>query len=281
MKCKRLLFLRIIQILFLIIFLTNCSIFKSSKKIGEPLKKISDNSFIVFVALDKVSYKPNDAVIATVQLQNISKKTIKIPSLDIKSLSFYKIQKNTGNTNQVYPIFSPKESLLNFEDIKPKDWRRRQFVFTDCTDTTGEFTLYAIYSSSGSETVEGRPKFISTPFYFSVSGEPNFKRDKKGILLKEDAIKIAANKLGEKYNSVRANLIINEAGFYDWWITFNLNKDGKEVEKAYLVNPYLCVVRKEVLPYKPTTKGDEREKALEELREKALKNKEKPGFGEN
>ncbi len=278
MKEKKVRGLFLLLLSLLILFSMNCSLLKSKNESDKPLEKISENSIIVFLALDKQAYSPQDAIIATVQIQNISKKTIRIPSLDIKSLSFYRIYKTNNNLYQAFPIYSPKEQLVNFEDLKPNDFRRRQFVFTDCTQTSGEFALQAMYSSSAGEPVEGRPRFNSIPFDYSVSGETIYHRDLKGILLKEDAIKIAEKKLNKPYNKVSADLIINEAGFYDWWITFTLNDSREEVKKAFLVNPYLCVIRKEVMPYVPPPEED-RKKALEELREKALRNKEKPETG--
>lgn len=267
--------LKVLLVILILLPIFSCSLFKSKKNSPKPLKSIPDNSLILFTALDRTSYKPYEAVIATVELKNLTSKAIRIPSLDIKSLSFYKLQKNSESVVQVFPIVSPKENLLNFEDLKQYDWRRRQFVFTDCSDTSGDYSLYAIYSSGASEAIEGRPNFSSAPFDFTVTGDASFRRDKKGILLKEDAVKIAANKLGEPYTNARADLIINEVGFYDWWITFSLSKNGKEVKKAYLVNPYLCVVRKEVQPYVPSKDDKADEKALEQLRERALKERDK------
>lgn len=251
--------------------LLSCSVLKETEFEKPDLKSISEEALIAFIAIDKTQYNPEEPVIATVQINNISGATQNIPTLDIKSLSFYKIEKSSGSVAQVFPIVSPNESLLNFEEVRNKDWRRRQFVLTDCTPTTGSYSIQAIFNSGGKDSIEGRPKFASAPFDYNVSGHPMYNRDLKGILLEADAIKIAAKRLDGGYENASSKLVINEAGFFDWWITFTIKKDREEVKKAYLVNPYLCVVRKEVSPYVEQTQQKTDDQNYKALKEKARK----------
>jgi hypothetical protein len=83
-----------------------------------------------------------------------------------------------------------------------------------------------------------------------------------GVLIKNDAIEIARKALGEPADVVDATLVKNEAGFLDWWITFQLTsisgKEGKEVKRAFLVNPYLGAVRKRVEPFEQKKASEEK-----------------------
>ena len=76
---------------------------------------------------------------------------------------------------------------------------------------------------------------------------------------KEDAINIAKQRAGSNVKATEAKLIENEAGFLDWWINLTIasGKQGKEVKKAFLVNPYLGDIRKEAKPFtkKPEPKA--------------------------
>jgi len=253
--------------LLLVVFLT-ASLYQCS---STKFEKIPENSLVTVLALDKIRYHPEEPIIATIQIQNLTDKPMMLPLPDIKSVVFYRLEKKDGDVFLTEPVFSPKESALNMEEIKGKEWKKRPFVLTNCTLTTGEFSLQAIYKTSGADLVEGRPQFVSVAYDYTVSGEASYHRDKKGILLKGDAIKIAEKKLGVSYKSVRADLVKNEFDCYEWWITFTLsdkNQKREEVEKAFYVNPYLCVVRKEAPPYRPP-KPKETPIPIEALREKA------------
>jgi len=202
--------------------------------------------------LDKQSYLPNEPVIFTLHLQNLANSELKIYNFDVRAVSFYRMNEATGEPLEVMPVYSEKEPLLTVTTLKSKGAMERKFVFTTLTAVSGNYKIQAFYRSSPVRGEEGRSTVISNACAFQVSGEPIYGRDGKGILEKEDAIKIARMKCTGTVRATTATLVINEAGFYDWWVLFDLaQRAGNRVmtlKKAYLVNPYLAAVRREVNP---------------------------------
>jgi hypothetical protein len=206
----------------------------------------------VVMSLDKPSYLPNEPVISTLRLQNFSQAELKIYIFDIRTVSFYRMNEATGEPLEVMPVYSEKEPLLSVTTLKAKEAMERKFVFTTLSAMSGNYKIQAFFHSSPDRSEEGRATVISNSCAFQIFGEPLFGRDGKGILLKEDAIRIAKEKCAATVRATTATLVINEAGFYDWWVLFDVTqKVGNRettLKKAYLVNPYLAAVRREVNP---------------------------------
>jgi hypothetical protein len=174
---------------------------------------------------------------------------------------FYLHNKTAGEPLEVMPVFSEKEPLLEMGELEPYGKMERKFLFCTITGLQGDYSLQASYQLSSLKGKTRRPNIISKAQDFRVQGETIYQRDKKGILLKENAIEIAKERLGKPVNDAWAKLVINEAGFYDWWINLVLeekDQGGNPLNKAYFVNPYLATVRKEALPFpKPREEQDE------------------------
>jgi len=202
--------------------------------------------------LDKPSYLPNEPVISTLHLQNLSQSELKIYNLDVRTVSFYRMNEATGEPLEVMPVYSEKEPLLSVTTLKAKEAMERKFVFTTLSVVSGNYKIQAFYRSSPDRSKEGRSTVISNSCAFQVFGKPLYGRDGKGILEKEDAIRIAEEKCGKTVRATTATLVINEAGFYDWWVLLDIaQKVGNRettLKKAYLVSPYLAAVRREVNP---------------------------------
>jgi len=63
------------------------------------------------MALNEKEYRPNELIKATVQIQNLSNKTLKIPALDVKSMPFYSVQKRVDHIYKASPIGSQKRAI--------------------------------------------------------------------------------------------------------------------------------------------------------------------------
>jgi len=231
---------------------SGCSLFKGS---GEK-EEVS-----ISLVLEKDAYLPNEPVLATVNLENITQEILKIYYFDARSVLFYLMNEETGKPLEVMPVYSEKEQLLTLTELEPDKTIERKFLFTNLTKNIGVYALQAIYDPSPAQEMEkGRPKISSKALKFSVSGSPPYERDGKGILLKENAIEISKQRLlGKSVSDAWAKLVKNEAGFYDWWVTLALAEEKDQntspVLKAYFVNPYLAFVRKEATPFqKPEDK---------------------------
>jgi len=207
----------------------------------------------LYLVCDQNAYRPNEPVLATLRVKNLTDKNLEIYHLDARSVSFYKINERTGEPLEVMPVFSEKEPMLTSTEIGPYGEQERMFVFTTITEDTGKYALQAFYEISPDVGDLRRANVISEPRYFTVSGAPDYERDGSGILLEKDAIEIATKRLGRPVRESKAKLVINEAGFYDWWVTLTIDPDkdpeGKPLKKAYFINPYLARIRKEANPF--------------------------------
>ena len=237
----------LIAFLLFSILLSGCSLFRGGDE--------SDDMLSLFLVMDKSVYRPNEPVIITVHLQNLSENNLNIHNLDARSLNFYKEVESTGEVLEVMPVFSKDEPLLRITKLEALGSLDRKFLFTSLTKNRGRFTLQASYNIGPVGQKYNIPDIISEAHQFSVTGGPPYVRDVKGILKKEDAVSIAEQWLGQPVEKTTARLVINEAGFYDWWITMTLQgktgSEGEPLRKACFVNPYLAVVRKEAKPYDP------------------------------
>lgn len=236
----------------LYLLLSGCSLFRGS---GEKVELSLD----LFV--EKNAFLPNESVLTTVKLENLTENNSKIFNLDARSVAFYLLNKATGEPLEVMPVFSEKEPLLEIGELEAFGKMERKFLFCSITGQKGDYSLQASYQLSSLKGKTRYPNVISNAQDFRVEGQALYERDKKGILLKDSAIAIAQERLGKPVNDAWAKLVKNEAGFYDWCINLvleEMDQGGNPLNKAYFVNPYLASVRKEAIPFpKPREEQDE------------------------
>jgi hypothetical protein len=238
--------------LVLFVLAQGCSLVRSG---AEP-------ALILVLSIDRPTYRPGDAVIANVQLLNTTRHEYTIQNLNAKSLSFWLINADTNETHKVEPVYTEKEDMIFPRTFGEHEAVSRPFLLTEVTTTSGTYSLHVIYE--GALVAEKKTPFVppSKKVVFRVEGERQFSRDLNGILKKDDAIEIARKAVGEPATVVDATLVKNEAGFLDWWITLKIKQssdnEGKEVKRAFLINPYLGAVRKEVSPMEKQKSGEQK-----------------------
>lgn len=236
----------------LYLLLSGCSLFRGS---GETIELSLD------LTLDKNAFLPHESVLTIVKLENLTENKFKTYNLDARSVVFYLLNKATGEPLEVMPVFSEKEPLLEIGELDAYGKVERKFLFCSVTGHNGDYSLQASYQLSSLKGKTKYPNVISKAQDFRVEGQALYVRDKKGILLKDNAIEIAKTRLGKPVKDAWAKLVINEAGFYDWWINLvleEMDQGGNPLNKAYFVNPYLASVRKEAVPFpKPLEEQDE------------------------
>lgn len=226
-----------------VLFCCGCSLFQ---------KKSKSEELLCILTIDKMTYLPNEPVLATLRVQNLTNEEISLFNLDARTVNFYRLKESTGEPLEVMPVYSEKEPMSTVTKLKGLEGMERPFLFTTLTKDDGDYELKAFFHSSPFQGKKGRPTVISEGKKFRVSGRAPYDRDSKGILAKDDAIRIAREKAGGSVEFTTSTLVINEAGLYDWWVTLVLNnKDakGQPVRKAYFINPYLAAVRKEANPW--------------------------------
>jgi len=226
-----------------VLFCCGCSLFP---------KKAKPEELLCILTIDKMTYLSNEPVLATVRVQNLTNEEISLLNLDARTVSFYRLNESTGEPLEVMPVYSEKEPMSTVAKLKGLEGMERPFLFTTLTKGEGDYLLQAFFHSSPFHGKKARPTVISEAKKLSIAGRAPYERDAKGILMKEDAIRIAKEKVGDSAEFTTATLIINEAGLYDWWVTLVLNKkdaQGQPIRKAYFINPYLAAIRKEANPW--------------------------------
>lgn len=197
----------------------------------------------VILSLDKETYQPGEPLVAEVLIVNTAARQLVVNVPSHKSLSFWQGAEDTSPVKSV-PVFTDKDSGLSVTELPADDVLRRSFVFPKATLTSGTFTMQVSYDSDPQNALEEEFLANSRQLAYKVAGETIFHRDSNGILLKEDAIRIAKESADGEPDVGRVQLIVNEAGFYDWLVV--LRPRGGEPATAYFVNPYLAKVRQRI-----------------------------------
>ena len=210
--------------------------------------------FMLTLHPDTLSYyQPGEAVIVMTRLINITDEPKNIQNINARTLSFWLGHETSDMIQKVEPVVSSNEPMGEFVEIPPYDYIERPFVFTKVTETTGTFTLSAIHDGimQMGENMPPQPvQAISRRIPLDVKGERILWRDRDGLLLKSDAVRLVQEKVGQPLSNVSTTLVIDEMGFLAWWVTYSTGSpDRKEVREAYLVNPYLGVLRSKVQPF--------------------------------
>jgi hypothetical protein len=204
------------------------------------------------------TYAPGQAVALTVELQNVSGAPIQSPPLNHLTVSF--LLRPAGPKGQkaireTLPVFSVKEQLRSdaTQSIEPGDRQQRTFLFTQLTVERGDFVLLAT-CQSGKDS-----KIHAEPFAFSVQGDRVARhRYLNGLVTRDDAIKLAAQKFRIPTENADAMLIQDEMGFLKWHINLpGVASDGKPVTRSCFVDPYWGRVWREAQPFVRTPESNE------------------------
>lgn len=223
------------------------------------------------ISLDKSTYRPGEPILAVVRLTNLEEAGLTLQKLNAHSLVFYAGSDDTENRSIVEPVFSPRENPSGAITLEPGAPFERTFLFTRLTEFEGPFVMTARYGSPVNresavapdrEALRAVVRVVAVPITFSVNGDRAFRRDSAGLLMKDDAIELCRSEAGGTPGELDAVLVRNEAGFLDWWV-FDENTDASKREvgsggRAWIVNPYLGVIRSEAKPPPPEVrKSDE------------------------
>ncbi len=201
--------------------------------------------------LDSASYRPGQAVICTVALINTGKRDVSTAALQSNTLQFFYGPVGTDVRLAREPVRSSLEADAGAVTLHPGAKVERKFVFTQVAEEAGRYALHAFYRQTfAGDTTSS---VIAPAVLFKVEGEPVFHRDAKGVLLKEEALRIAKEKAGSNVAKSESTLIRNEAGFLEWWVTVELATEGGPAAvpsaKGFLVNPYTGAIRVEARPH--------------------------------
>jgi hypothetical protein len=217
-----------------ILLLSGCARTSAAGEAPEPLH--------LYLRLEKSELRPGEAVIAEVFLLNAARNDLLVSPLHHGSLRFWHQIEGGPAATRIEPVYSPKEPLESGDRLERDGLRTRRFLLTRATASPGRHSLQVSYNGDPQGLLGRRWTATSLPATYVVAGEPVLKRDTDGVLLKEDAERLARDHLGRHAEVLETRMLVNEAGFLDW--TVRLQTEAGE--RVVLVNPYLGRVRREV-----------------------------------
>lgn len=217
-----------------ILFWAGCARSPGAGEAPEPLH--------LYLRLDKSELRPGEPLIAEVFLLNAANDELLLTPLHHGSLRFWHQVEGGPTATRIEPVYSPKELLDSGERLERDGLRSRRFLLTRATASPGRHTLQVSYNGDPQSQLGRRWTATSLPATYTVTGEPALRRDADGVLLKEEAERLAREHVARQAEVLDTQLVVNEAGFMDW--TVRVQTD--EGERVVLVNPYLGRVRREV-----------------------------------
>lgn len=207
--------------------------------------------FRLEATVSKDAYRPGEAAMATVTLTNLSPRSTDVRSLNFASLQFYIHPISEKNLSlRRFPVYSALDSQpasqISMESLDSQGRISRQFLFTRLTEDPGDYTFTVAYDPNEPKlTLPGgklkaekarKPLVWSNALKYSVKGERLYKRDSKGIILKEDVLRIAQNASGMSPINSDARLFWNQEGFLEWWVKMDTGSTGQS--QAWFIHPY-------------------------------------------
>jgi hypothetical protein len=219
-------------------------LFSACKSTGSKVEL--DHPLRVFLDLERSQFQPGEALLAEVMVLNVADEPMRATVPNAESVTFWLAEPDGLGGVKAMPVFSPKEDLRAVDSLASDDLWRRTFVLPSATLTSGTFTLIASYDSDPARLIGGGYQGAARGRTFSVTGETKLQRDRDGIVLKQEAHRVAGRYLGQGWVIDEGRMIRNEAGFLDWAFTARSSATGEQ--RAVVVNSYLGGVRTEADP---------------------------------
>jgi hypothetical protein len=224
--------------------------------------------------MNKSVFRPGEAVVVTITARNTTNSTLRVLGLSADSgppqsakgtLTFWFGPDGRLDRLQRFPVISRLEARSRGTgggeqvQLRPGEELTRQFVLTRITPDIGRYTFQVHLQPFSEDDLKRIGKFYSEPAYYEVYGPPLFRRDSKGLLELEEAIRIAAAEAPGEVHLLDAVLIEDEMGFHRWWVNVDYERpEGGLVQTAYLVDPYLGRVWSEAKQFESQIKRDAR-----------------------
>lgn len=273
------------------LLLQGCGYLARRAQQADPLIDATGKDIVVTATLNKSVYRPGEAVLVTVTARNTTGAPIRVLALAAESgppataagpLTFWFGPHGTLDRFQRYPVVSRGEATARGSTggetllLGAGEEMQRQFVLTRITPKPGRLLFQIHCEPFPSKEIKRIGKFYSEPQYYEVYGPQLFRRDSKGLIELEEAIRLAAAEVPGEINLVDAVLIDDEMGFNRWWVNVDYEKPaGGLVQTAYLIDPYLGRIWSEAKQFDSVLKRDARRIRYEEarrMRERARQN---------
>lgn len=221
-------------------------------------KSIPDDALKLTLTPAAPVVRPGEAVFVEAKLENTSKKQHRVRILNSDSLVYLWWSESNATPSMQRAEASANEDRTLPVDIPAQSSVVRKFVLTRVSGEPGKYMLQGMYSTPVGR--KGKSTAISVPVGYEVAGDRLFTRGDDGLIVREDAIRLSKDYLGRPTTSESANLVKNEAGNFDWWVTLTVSPSalaaGERAEKGFFVNAHVGEVRKEAKPQEKSTKEE-------------------------
>lgn len=273
------------------LLLQGCGYLARRVQEDDPLIDSTSKDIVVTATLAKSVFRPGEAVLVTLSAKNTTDGPLRIlpptaesgpPATASGSTTFWFGPAANLDRFQRYPVVSRREARargLRSEDtilLKAGESVQRQFLLTRITEKPGSYVFQAHMEPFPAKEIKRIGTFYSHPVPYEVYGPRLFRRDSKGLIELEEAIRIAAAEAPGEVHLMDAVLIEDEMGFYRWWVNVDFEKpSGGLVQKAWLVDPYLGRVWSEAKQFESALKRDARRvryNEMQKMRQRALEN---------
>lgn len=206
--------------------------------------------------LDKEVYQPGEAAVCSVELANASKKSIEVSPLSTDTLEFWFGPAGTDLRFKRTPVRSAKERACEMAKLAPGEKTQRDFLLVDVTPDEAVNAVHVFYRATYERKPE-TPCYIAPAALFKVDGPTVLRRDRNGVILKDQAVTLAKEWAEDPVERADAVLIRNEAGFLDWWVTLDMDMKADAEPEAprvgVLINAHTGAVRAEAKPRPKST----------------------------
>lgn len=242
------------------------------KRAAEQTKTIesSADDLLLLAEVEKSVFRPGEAVIVYLTVSNTTEETIVVRGMSASTappggiegvVSFWYGRANSLRRLQRYPVVSTYEErqMASAEtptvEIEPGGTISRRFLLTRITPEPGTYRFQAHFDAYSIIRSQRLGKVFSNSLRYEVHGDMLFERDSKGLILLEEAIRVASARAPGDVQLVDAILIRDEGGFFKWWVNVDYANEAHEVSKAgYLIDAYRGHIWKEADPFPDSAK---------------------------
>lgn len=244
--------------------LSACSLFKAAT----PKQML-----YLRVETDKQIYRPGEMVLAKAEIINVYDEPLTIETMisseepKKSNLNFRQMKSGAWDFARKSPVVmtAPRTVagflMANPIQLEPGESTTEKFAFVNLTENSGPCRLWTEYTAKPSSPSKSKRALkerknhsaVTSVSEFSVEGPRLWKRE-HGIIVYDEALKIAKAKYGKDVKDVKGILTENKKNLLvDWWVTIEKKpedvKEGESPFVAYFISPYGAFVRKSAPPF--------------------------------
>lgn len=223
---------------------SGCFIFQGGSgdlELGSPETK-------VVLTLDKTEYGLGEAVMATVELENVGKTdaVLPVPGKGICEVYSREIGGSADALQQLEYVTSPDEQT-SFERVGAGEKFSRTLLLPRFTQKAGQYELFARYRTE-EQAISTATEDVSDPLAVTVTSTRVFERDREGRILDTEAARVSREHWKALADARVDTLLAKDELRMDIWLTtlHRSDAEGKPETKSLLISPHTGKVKREV-----------------------------------